>query len=75
MKISEYMRHLEAIQKEHGDLDVEKSNWDGCRCECSKPKLDHRAILFGRERKARFVSEFYGKDAAARLGEKVCRIA
>lgn len=75
MKISELVQHLEHMRSEHGDLDVEQSHWDGRRGECSPPRLDHRAILIGRESKTRFGSEFYGKDAEGRRGDKVCRIA
>ena len=74
MKISELIRDLEHMMAEHGDLDVEKSTWDGSRRASMLPTIDHRAVLKGRESKPRFLSEFYGADRNGREGDKVCRL-
>jgi hypothetical protein len=82
MRISELIEKLEAIMDEHGDLDVETYGYDGSRMPLNEPKIDHRAILKGRESKARFAgyyrkarfSGYYGGDLNNRIGEKVCRL-
>ncbi len=75
MKISDLIRDLDHIMREEGDLDVEENDSDGRRIASSPPRLDHRAVLKGRESKARFLSQFYGSDKDGREGKKVCRIS
>lgn len=75
MKISQYIRHLKKIQKEHGNLEVQTSMFDGRRLAANTPEIDHIAILKGREHLPRFASYFcYDSDFTDRKGEKVCRI-
>ena len=75
MKISQYIRHLKNIQKEHGDLTVQKYTGSCDRIDAPAPVLDHAAILKGRETKHRFASSFtWEKGCEERVGEKVCRI-
>jgi hypothetical protein len=75
MKISELIHALERIKAEHGDLDVERIDWNGHRTPAPPPELAHRAKLRGRESKPRFAEWFsYEKDYAERIGEAVCRL-
>lgn len=76
MKISELIYALHAIQREHGDLDVEHRTMKGDRAPIQPPKLAHRAKLKGRESKPRFAEAYsYEKDyEAERKGTPVCRL-
>ena len=75
MKISEYVRHLEEIQADFGDLEVETVNFNFDRVSARKPTIDHMAILFGRESKPRVASWFkYSPDYEQRKGEMICLI-
>lgn len=75
MKISEYIEELEAIKEEHGDLDMETYAIDCARISVRAPTVDYRAVLFGRESKPRFFSDFrFEKDNEDRRGEKVCKL-
>ncbi len=76
MKISELISALEYMLKEHGDLDVETTSFDGSRVRVNTPKLAHRAKLRGRESKPRF-AEWYSHEKdyqANRKGDPVCRL-
>lgn len=76
MKISELIYALECIQREHGDLDVERMNISGDRVPIRPPELAHRAKLKGRESKPRF-AEFYSYEndyETERKGAAVCRL-
>lgn len=70
MKISEYIQHLERILSEHGDLEVETSDFFG-RVSAPIPSAQHRMILMGRETKPRFACSL---DPEYRKGERVCRV-
>lgn len=75
MKISDMIRHFKKMQREHGNLEVEKYSIDGRRVPCTLPIIDHKAILDKRERLPRFASSYaYREDYESRKGEKVCRI-
>jgi hypothetical protein len=71
MKISQYIRELEAIRDQHGaDLEVQKEGWNG-RCTAGSPAVSHESILKGRESKQRFWSHH---DDVERKGAAVCRV-
>lgn len=72
MKISEYIRALEAIQFEHGDLEVDTYVYFG-RVSASLPEVAYRKILGKRESRNMFWSEYYSGDADKK-GAKVCKI-
>ena len=75
MKISQYIRHLKNIQREHGDLPVQKYHGSCDRIDAPAPVLDYEAVLKGRETKSRFSSSFtWEKGCDDRIGEKVCRV-
>jgi len=74
MKISELILLLEALKNEHGDLDVETYGYDGSRIPLNAPRIDHQAILKGREHKERFATALYGDAHESRKGTKVCRL-
>lgn len=76
MKISELIALLKAMKQEHGDLDVERADSTLTRVPVRAPRLDHKAILKGREHKPRFASSCYSpsSDEEDRRGEKVCRL-
>ena len=76
MKISELIYALECMQREHGDLDVERMTMNGDRAPIQPPKLAHRAKLKGRESKPRFAESYsYEKDyESERKGDPVCRL-
>ena len=76
MKISQLIYKLECMQREHGDLDVERLTMSGERAPIRPPELAHRAKLKGRERKPRF-AEWYSYETdyeAERKGAPVCRL-
>ena len=76
MKISELICSLDRIQKEHGDLDVERMSISGDRVPIRPPELAHRAKLKGREHKPRF-ADWYSYERnhdTERKGEAVCRL-
>lgn len=76
MKISELIYALESMQREHGDLDVERMSITGDRVPIRPPELAHRAKLRGRESKPRF-AEWYSHEKdyeAERKGAVVCRL-
>ena len=64
MKISELIYALESMQREHGDLDVERMNITGDRVPIRPPELAHRAKLRGREKKPRFAEWHTYEDVA-----------
>lgn len=68
MKISEYIRRLEEVQAEIGDVEVQKDDLAG-RVEAPAPKSAYALILKGRESRNRF---WYGE--AGRKGGAVCRV-
>lgn len=77
MKISDLIHALECMQREHGDLDVERLALTGDRIPARSPVIAYRAKLKGRESKPRF-AEHYSHESdyeTARKGAPVCRIA
>lgn len=72
MKISEYVRRLEAIITEHGDLEVEIDSPFIGRIEASAPTIAYRGVLRGRQNKPRFWDKFHDDDQYR--GERVVRI-
>lgn len=73
MKISEYIKALETIRAEHGDLELDTMSVDGCRRPACSPKVGFRKILKGRESKPAFWYE-WASDCVGRQGDKVCVI-
>ena len=71
MTISEYVRHLERIKREHGDLPVEDYDSYSGRGAAIKPEVAYRKVLRKRERKPRFWLDY---EAQELKGEKVVRI-
>jgi len=71
VKISEYIKKLEEIQKTDGDLDVFTYSNIG-RHEPSEPKVSYALILNKRQSRPEFY-ESYLKDESKK-GEKVCQI-
>lgn len=71
MKISEYIDALEAIRREHGDLEVDSNNYYG-RDSARAPTTGYRKILKKRQTREEFWSP-YGCDPDQK-GEKVVRI-
>jgi len=68
MRISEFIERLEKFSQEHGDLEVETTNADGCRATHKGPMLAHRKVLQGRERNPGWAW------CDAHRGDAVCRI-
>jgi hypothetical protein len=71
MKISEYIKVLENIKTEHGDLEVDYYYF-GRRKEANAPEIAFRKILKGRERTPDYWDKYSGNED--RKGEKVVRI-
>ena len=71
MKISEYVQALEAIEAEHGDLEVEtEAPWG--RGGARHPEVAFRRILTGRKSRPSF---WYPLDPSlSEKGEKVVRV-
>ena len=76
MKISELIYALESMQREHGDLDVERMTMSGDRAPIRPPELAHRAKLKGRESKPRFADSYSYENhyETERKGAQVCRL-
>jgi hypothetical protein len=72
MKISEHIVAMQALQDEHGDLDVERVDARYDRVMANQPIIAFRKILKGRESKPCFFST---SDSPEQKGEKVCQIA
>ena len=53
MKLSEYIRHLQQLLEDHGDLLVTTYGWRGVH-EVNAPEVKHMLILKGRESKRRY---------------------
>lgn len=71
MRISDFVQKLQAMQAEHGDLEVETDNVFG-RVSHGGPEVAYRKVLAKRERKACFWSG--GSWEKGQQGDKVCRI-
>lgn len=54
MTITEYIQRLEDIRAEHGELEVETSDFYGRRCSAFQPDVAFRRILSKRESKPQF---------------------
>lgn len=70
MKISEYIKHLESVQSEIGDVEVQRENHWG-RDSAPEPVAAFALILNGRESRPRFWSAYEGEE---RKGGPVCRV-
>jgi|GEM_PF-4055623 len=71
MKISEYIKCLSAIEKEFGDLEVQKYNGNFERVEARKPDIAFAKWLTGRQSK----TAFHGiSDPENTKGDMVVRI-
>ena len=69
MTISEYIRELEAIRAEHGELEIETYGLSCGRCPASTPTIAYKKILAGRQRRP----AFWSYDLKTK-GEKVVRV-
>jgi hypothetical protein len=72
MKISEYIQLLQAMQAEHGDLQVDCYGNRG-RTEAGPPEIAYRKVLSKRESRPDFWNDWYTGDQGKK-GEKVCRL-
>lgn len=70
MKISEYIKHLESVRDQIGDVEVQHYGHGG-REEASPPQVGFALLLRPRESRQRFWSSYEGDD---RKGEPVCRV-
>lgn len=70
MLVSEFINEMKRFLEEHGDIPVDTYGFDG-RYEHRGPRLSHRKILNGRERRNEFYNPY---DRQERRGERVCRI-
>jgi hypothetical protein len=71
MKITELIKHLEKLKKEHGDLPVYTNGPMGALEYNGGPKVSHKMILQGREHKPRLWESFHEPE---RKGEKVVKL-
>ena len=71
MKISELIGLLQAMQEEHGDLEVEGLDINGYRRPINPPRLAYKMILTGKQWKDSF---WYGGYSVERRGDLVCRL-
>ncbi len=71
MKISEYIKHLESVQSEIGDVEVQSYGFGGDRHTAPMPSVALVKLLSGREHKPRFWSTYDGDE---RKGAPVCRV-
>jgi hypothetical protein len=75
MKASEYIKQIEALIAEHGDLEVMTygmSQMANAAMSAYAPQLAYKAILNSRERQEKFYSQYC--DEPSRKGEKVIKI-
>lgn len=70
MKISEYIKHLESVQSQIGDVEVQRDGYNG-RSEARPPQVGYVLLLRPRESRRRFWSSYEGDD---RRGDPVCRV-
>lgn len=70
MTLKEYIDTLTAIYDEHGDLDVETATFSG-REPARNPRLAHRKILTGRQRRPEFWNHWNGESTK---GEMVVQV-
>ncbi len=70
MKISEYIKHLESVRDQVGDVEVQQYDYDG-RSEARQPQVGYVLLLRPRERRPRFWSSYEGDD---RKGDPICRV-
>ena len=73
MILSDYIKALQAIEAEHGDLEVQTEFCDQARVEAGKPKVAFALVLKGRESKPRFWLDWFS-DHKDRKGQKVVRL-
>lgn len=71
MKASEYIKLIQALVEENGDLEVETVFSDMQRMEAPPPEIAYKKNLIGRERKPVFWQEW---EEEAKKGEPVIRI-
>ncbi len=75
MRISEYVKILEALRKEHGDIEVHTYMHGGRRIVADAPVVDHLLILNSRESVPRFASDVrYAHNYESRKGLKVVKV-
>lgn len=72
MKTSTYIAELQALIEEHGDLELDTTNFHGDRIEAQMPTIGYRKILAGRERKPMFWTSYC--DKPEQKGEMVFRM-
>ena len=70
MILSDYIKALQAIEAEHGDLEVETFFVDGSRRTAPKPEIDFRKILSPRQHKP----AFWSATNPETKGQKVVRV-
>jgi hypothetical protein len=71
MTISQLITALQAIQQEHGDLEVDTTGFDCRRTSQQAPEIAYRKVLQGRESRPAF---FHKLDGESRRGDKVVRL-
>lgn len=69
MQLSRYIKELESLLKEHGDVEVQKYNTCFDRVDASTPVIAYKRVLKVRESKPAFTES--GSPVA---GEKVVRV-
>lgn len=74
MTITEYIKHLEDIRAEHGELEVDTEGFSGRR-SAREPVVTYRKILGKRESRQEFWMD-YSWDPTMRCakGQKVVRV-
>lgn len=70
MLISEYIKKLEMILKDHGDLEVNKLSF-GKREAVNEPVVAFKMIIVDRRKSQSFWNSY---EVEATRGKKVCRI-
>jgi hypothetical protein len=71
MILSDYIKALQAIEAEHGDLEVETLFPDGSRRTVPNPGIEFAKILGRRESRAEFWRSWHGEE---RKGKRVVRV-
>jgi hypothetical protein len=71
MILSDYIKALQAIEAEHGDLEVETFFHDWSRRTAPNPGIAFAKILRHRERRAEFWHSLHGNE---QKGQKVVRV-
>ena len=79
MKISEYIKELEKVKAEIGDVEVETLNSKPARVTAESPTVAYRLILSGTAKNPQFFDEsdyanYFKKYDLKYKGEAVCRV-